>query len=101
MGEIWAYLLGLLPTILSGAALYYIQRRQKKRDETESERAEARKTENKIIIDLQMATAKLSYATAIALKRGRANGEVEDGVEEYEKALEEFREFERDQISRL
>ena len=53
------------------------------------------------MLDLQMATAKLSYAVAVALKRGEANGEVEKGVESYEKALEKFQEFERKQLSKV
>lgn len=81
--------------------MFYIQRMQKKRDEKEEGRARARRTETKLLLDLQMATAKLAYAVAMALKRGTPNGEVEEGVKAYEEAVEEFREFEREQISRL
>ncbi len=40
-----------------------------------------------------MATAKLAYATAVALRRGRANGEVEEGVEAYETARKKYLDF--------
>lgn len=65
------------------------------------ERSKNRKRESLILIDLQLATAKLSYATAMAIKRGTANGEVEEGIKAYRKALVEFQEFEREQISGL
>lgn len=101
MTELWVWLVGLLPSIITGCIMFYIQRMQKKRDEKEEDRAKARRTETKLLLDLQMATAKLAYAVAMALKRGTPNGEVEEGVKAYEEAVEEFREFEREQISRL
>lgn len=101
MNEVWYFLAGLLPSIITGLILFYIQRAQKKRDEKEEHRAAARKLETRLMLDMQMATAKLAFATAMAIKRGTANGEVEDGIVAYKKALEEFQEFERDQISQL
>lgn len=101
MNEVWVYIIGLLPSLITGCILFYVQRSQKKRDEKEDGRARARRTETKLLLDLQMATAKLAYAVAMALKRGTPNGEVEEGVKAYEEAVEEFREFEREQISRL
>ena len=40
-------------------------------------------------------TAKLSYAIAMAWKRGTPNGEVEDGIEQYKEAMTAFKKFER------
>ena len=99
--EIWSYLLGLLPAVITGCVLFYVQRAQKKRDTEIEARAAARKEESLLSLELQMATAKLAYSTAIAVKRGTVNGEVEEGIEAYEKALGDFREFERRQITRL
>ena len=91
----------LVPTIVTGSVLFYAQRAQKKRDEKEEGRAKARRTETKLMLDLQMATAKLAYSTAMAIKRGSPNGEVEEGIKAYKEALNEFQEFEREQLSRL
>ncbi|MEI3501055.1 MAG: hypothetical protein V8Q39_06095 [Anaerovoracaceae bacterium] len=49
-------------------------------------------------ISLLVATAQLSRAVAMAIKRGSPNGEIEEGLEQYNMAMEEFREFEREQI---
>jgi hypothetical protein len=37
----------------------------------------------------------------MAIKRGTPNGEVEEGIEAYENALEQYRKFEREQITWL
>ena len=41
----------------------------------------------------------VSNATAIAMKRGYANGEVEDGVKSYQTAKASLKEFERKQTT--
>ena len=91
--EILAFILGLVPTIATGIALFYWQRAQKKRDRDNEIHAEARKTEALLSLELQMATAKLSYAVAMAIKRGTPNGEVEEGVEAYTKAKDKYTNF--------
>ena len=91
--EILAFILGLVPTIATGIALFYWQRAQKKRDSDNEIHAEARKTEALLSLELQMATAKLSYAVAMAIKRGTPNGEVEEGVEAYTKAKDKYTNF--------
>ena len=67
------------------------------RVETEEE---ARVKSELLRISLVLATAKLSYAVAMAIKRGKPNGEIEDGIAQYNKSLERFREFEREQLVR-
>lgn len=83
----------LLPSLIVALVMAVINRRQKKRDEMQDALAEARKEETLLHLNLQMATAKLAYATAMALKRGRANGEVEEGVEAYEDAKRAYTAF--------
>lgn len=101
MENIWVIVWGIVQTLITGSILFYAQRAQKKRDEKEEGRAKARRQEFKLQLDLQMASAKLAFAVAMAIKRGKPNGEVEEGIEAYEKALEEFRNFERDQLTRI
>lgn len=83
----------VLPSLIVGVVLAIFNSRQKKRETEQDARAEARKRESMLHLNLQMATAKLSYATAMALKRGKANGEVEEGVEAYENAKREYYNF--------
>lgn len=101
IGEAIAWVLGIASPVLVAIITFYFQRMQKKRDKKEEERTKLRRQEVRLMLDLQLATAKLSYATAMAIKRGSPNGEIEEGITEYEKALSEFRDFEREQLSRL
>ena len=99
MGEVTAFLLGLLPSVIASCAAYYLQRAQKRRDAHIEEREEARKRESLLNLDMTMAGAKLSYACAMALKRGEPNGEVEDAVEDYETAKTAYYRFLNEQAA--
>ena len=70
-------------------------RRQKKKDEAADEREARRVEAESVQVSLLVATAKLSYAIAMAWKRGMPNGEVEDGIEQYKEAMTAFKKFER------
>ena len=59
------------------------------------EREEARLEAENVQVSLLVASAKLSYALAMAVKRGAPNGEVEDGVEQYKEAMTAFKRLER------
>ena len=85
------------PSVVVGIVMARFNSRQKKNDEHVENRAAARKKESHLALELQMATAKLSYAVAMALKRGRPNGEVEEGVEAYEEASRKYYDFFKDQ----
>lgn len=92
---VWA----VMPSLIVSVFMACFNRRQKKRDAAAVEHAEARKQESLLSLKLQMATAKLAYATAVALKRGRANGEVEEGIEVYEAAKKEYLAFLNEQAT--
>lgn len=97
---IYNILTALAPGIITGIVLAWWNRRDKKRDEARSS-AEANRIESEMIrIDLLVAAAQLSYAVAIAQKRGSANGETEAGIEKYEEAMGKFRKFERKQVAK-
>ena len=89
------------PGVLTGIVLAVFSARQRRRDRGQEEREKARKRESLLNLNLTFAAAQLAYAVAMAVKRGSPNGEVEEGVATYEKALAAYREFEREQISRL
>lgn len=86
-------ILSILPSLIVGVTMALFNRAQSRRDRETEARASARKEESLLALDMQMATAKLSYATAMALKRGYANGEVEDGIASYEAAKKSYFEF--------
>ena len=91
---LWA----VLPGIVTGIVMAFWNRRQKERDERADEKEQERIKSELLRISLLVATAQLSYAVAMAVKRGKPNGEIEVGVAQYEKSMAEFRQFEREQI---
>ena len=93
MEVIVSFLVGLVPTIVTSLFLYYWQRRQKRRDDVYDKISNARKCEALLSLEMQMATAKLAYANAMAIKRGSANGEVEDGIRSYEASKQKYTDF--------
>lgn len=88
-----------IPSVLCGVFMFYLQRQQRRKDEHIERRAEARRREGLLSLELQMATAKLSFATAVAVKRGKANGEVEEGIEAYETARHKYLAFLNEQAA--
>lgn len=75
------------------AAVFYMQRRQKRIDSAEKKHSDTRKQEILLSLELNMANSKLSYAVAMAIKRGKANGEVEDAILAYEAAKKKYYNF--------
>ena len=86
-------LIPILQTIFISVLVFYIERGQNKKDKEEEKRLEDTRAESLLQLELIMASAKLSYACAVALKRGKANGEVEDGILAYELAKEKYYHF--------
>lgn len=83
------FIIAVLQAIVVWIAVSKIGKYSKKLDE----RADARKEDNLLSLELNMATAKLSYAVALALKRGVANGEIEEGVDAFEAAKDRYQRF--------
>ena len=86
-------LLAVVPSIVVGMITFYWERQQKKRDERTDGRAKLRKEESLLSLKVNMATAKIAKATAIAVKTGVANGEVTEAMEELEQVRKEYFEF--------
>lgn len=90
----------VIPSICVGIVMAYWNGRQKKRDQEQLQREKERIKSERLRISLLVSTAQLSYAVAMAWKRGKPNGEVEVGVEAYNKAMEEFRAYERELLAK-
>lgn len=90
----------MLPGIVVGIVMAIWNRRQKARDERAEQKDKERVQSELLRISLLVASAQLSYAVAMAVKRGKPNGEIEIGVKQYEKSMDEFRKFEREQIAK-
>lgn len=70
---------------------------ERKAGEAERERvdkrAEQRKKESLLTMQLISADTKLTLGLAMAVKRGHANGEIEEGLEAVKAAQEEYQKF--------
>lgn len=91
----------LLPSLLVSLYMAFFNRRISKKDKYAESFDEARRQSDQLKLSLLIATAQLSYAVAMAIKRGHPNGEIEEAAKQYNKALSAFRDFERMQVTRL
>ena len=82
--------------LITGLLLAYFNKKSIKRYDDMEVRAERRKRESMITMELAEANAKLSYACAMALQRGSTNGEVEDGIKAYKKAIKAQEDFRKE-----
>lgn len=89
-----------LPSLLVAVVMALFNRGQKKRDAATHEREAARLEAESVQVSLLVASAKLSYALAMAVKRGAPNGEVEAGIEQYRESMKAFKKFERHLVAK-
>ena len=76
----------VLTPILTGLIVWLIERDRTKKDELKKEAEE-------INAEVNVATMELAYATAMAVKRGQPNGEVETAVAAYNAAKKRMDQF--------
>ena len=96
---LWAAAPGIISGVIVGIVMAYWNHKQKLREAAADEDPKQRLRSEKVRISLLVAAAKLSYAVAMAVKRGSPNGEIEQGVAQYQEAMREFRQFERELLA--
>lgn len=106
MSDFISVISGIVVTVATSMTVYFLQRfvknsdkKEEEREKKGAERREAQRRESMLLMEMQMATAKLALATAVALKRGHANGEVEEGVKAYEAAHAKYQKFIEEQAA--
>ena len=90
----------ILPGLIVALVMASYNRRQKSNDDAVRSHEEQRIEAENVQVSLLVATAKLSYALAMAAKRGTPNGEVEEGIEQYKEAMKSFKQFERNLVAK-
>lgn len=81
--EVAALVIGAILDFGIGIMLFYTQRRQRKADEEAEKRRQANADVALLQMELIDAGNSLSFATAMAVKRGRPNGEMEEAIKTY------------------
>lgn len=89
---------GIFVGVVVGVIMAAYNRKQNQRDTHDAEKETLAKKKDVLVVSLLVATAELSYAIAMAIKRGSPNGEVEVAVDRYNRAMKKFREFERESL---
>lgn len=80
-------------SLVVSVILLVLQTINNARTKRAEERNDMAKQESLLSLKMMAANNKLSYACAMAIKRGRPNGEVEEAVEAYEEAKQEYDAF--------
>jgi hypothetical protein len=86
-------ILTVVQTVFISTIIYFLQRKFKRSEEEAEKHAETRKKESRLNLNMTMATMSLSYATALAIKKGKVNGEVEEGIRAFRKAKQDYMDF--------
>ena len=94
-----ALITAILPSLCVSFIMLGFNHRQSRRDKQAALKENQRRESERCQLELLLATAKLSYALAMAAKRGTPNGEIEDGIEQYEIAMSRFKTFERELVT--
>ena len=96
MGILIEIIKAAAPGIIVGIVMYYWHRKQNKKSAELDEQEQFVKRKYAVVIALLVATAELSYAVTMAIKRGSPNGEGEIAVDRYNRAMRKFRDLGRE-----
>lgn len=91
----WYVIVGmfLLQLVATVVITHIIKKKLDERDKKQAEKEQARVEYENVVLDVTNANAKLSYALAMAIKRGSPNGEVEAGISAYNDAMNKQTKF--------
>lgn len=87
--EILTIVLSIMASVISGMALFFLQRFFKRKDKKDEKRDAVKAKENMLIMENIKAVGQLTVANAIALRDGKTNGEMHAALAEYERVEKE------------
>ena len=88
--EILTIALSIFASMVSGMALFFMQRYFKSKDKKDDVRDIEKAKENVLILKSIDALGKLTYANSIAIRDGKTNGEMKEGVSAYIEVKEDM-----------
>lgn len=91
--QVFTIILSALASVVSGTALFFLQRYFKQKDKKDENRAKTNAKENVLILKSINAVGKLTVANSIALRDGKTNGEMHTALEEYDEVDKEMYEY--------
>lgn len=99
--DIISIIISIGASVISGMALFFLQRYFKKKEKREAERDRVRRRENVLLMKSLDAVGKLTYANAIAIRDGKTNGEMHEAMEVYNESKEEMYDYILEQNSKI
>ena len=99
--DIISIIISIGASVISGLALFFLQRYFKKKEKREAERDRVRRRENVLLMKSLDAVGKLTYANAIAIRDGKTNGEMHEAMEAYNESKEEMYDYILEQNSKI
>nr|DAW17018.1 MAG TPA: hypothetical protein [Caudoviricetes sp.] len=106
MVEIVCSLISAVGVIVVAIIQFRSTKKAKKSEEEENKRhievkklEEMRQRESRLSMDMMHSTAKLCIGTALAIKRGKANGELDEGLKYVNKSIVNYEKFLKDVTS--
>ena len=94
---IFTTFLSIAQTITVSMVIFLLQRKRDKKEEEKERHAKIKEQEARLAMKVTMATGDLSLGCAVALERGKANGEIKDAKKEFSIAKKEYLEFLNDE----
>ena len=88
-----AIIISISASLISGGALFFLQRYFKKKDKLDEERDAVLAEENVLILKSINAVGKLTYANALAIRDGKQNGHMLDALKGYEEVNDELYQY--------
>lgn len=96
MTEIIGYVISAVSAVLCSYIAFKSNKESKANEKDRKlteKRAEERKKESLLSLRLMSANCSLTVGTALAVKKGYANGEMEQGLKDVEDAMKAYQEF--------
>ena len=88
--EILTIALSIFASVVSGMALFFMQRYFRSKNKIDGDRDETKAKENVLILKSIDALGKLTYANSIAIRDGKTNGEMKEGLNAYIEVKEDM-----------
>lgn len=88
-----AIIISISASLISGGALFFLQRYFKKKDKADEKRDAIKARESILTLKSVNAIGKLTYANALAIVEGKKNGQMHDAMETYAEVNDELYQY--------
>ena len=91
--NIAAIIISIISSIISGLVIYFLKRYFDKKEAKDNKKEELKKKESILILKSIDAIGKLTYANSIAVRDGKTNGELKEGLKAYNDVKKDMYEY--------